>query len=397
MCVSIFYYTSLYFFLYVSLSSQSLSLSFYIYLCLSVYLDFLCQSTVSIHTAIYLCSSLNCGKNTAIYQYLYPSLNCCRNAAVYLCSSLDCCRIQLSLLCSHSSNLFFPLLKALVLAPTRELARQSHSVIQAISYYLDITVYACIGGQRVSNMAQILRSGVHVVIGRKNTSIIFLFGFCPFQSWLSFLFSSLVIHCTVFCFSPSFSPLVVSCFCRPPTVFFFLFVFSRAHLHGWFPTQQRLLSCGLLSELSFKFFLPLHLRVCICMNPFLISLNLFLSYRISLFSSLSLFSLFPKVSGHTTAIVVQSGSNKPPCQLSLSRQAITFTQHWSKLLMHMLTTVFFSPDCCSSGTPGRVKHMVDSGALCTDYVKTFVLDEVDIMLSEGFKEQVYPGQRSHVI
>ncbi|KAI9144723.1 P-loop containing nucleoside triphosphate hydrolase protein [Paraphysoderma sedebokerense] len=41
------------------------------------------------------------------------------------------------------------------------------------------------------------------------------------------------------------------------------------------------------------------------------------------------------------------------------------------------------------GTPGRVYDMINRGALRTDSVKMFVLDEADEMLSRGFKDQIY--------
>ncbi|KAL2911953.1 translation initiation factor eIF4A [Polyrhizophydium stewartii] len=41
------------------------------------------------------------------------------------------------------------------------------------------------------------------------------------------------------------------------------------------------------------------------------------------------------------------------------------------------------------GTPGRVLDMINRGALRTDHIKMFVLDEADEMLSRGFKEQIY--------
>ena len=41
-----------------------------------------------------------------------------------------------------------------------------------------------------------------------------------------------------------------------------------------------------------------------------------------------------------------------------------------------------------AGTPGRVKHMISSQALDTRHIKTLVLDEVDVMLSRGFEDQV---------
>jgi len=41
------------------------------------------------------------------------------------------------------------------------------------------------------------------------------------------------------------------------------------------------------------------------------------------------------------------------------------------------------------GTPGRVYDMIQRRALRTDYIKQFVLDEADEMLSRGFKDQIY--------
>lgn len=41
------------------------------------------------------------------------------------------------------------------------------------------------------------------------------------------------------------------------------------------------------------------------------------------------------------------------------------------------------------GTPGRVNDMIQRGALKTDKIKMFVLDEADEMLSRGFKDQIY--------
>jgi translation initiation factor 4A len=41
------------------------------------------------------------------------------------------------------------------------------------------------------------------------------------------------------------------------------------------------------------------------------------------------------------------------------------------------------------GTPGRVFDMINRGALGTDSMKMFVLDEADEMLSRGFKDQIY--------
>ncbi|ELT91440.1 hypothetical protein CAPTEDRAFT_190362 [Capitella teleta] len=41
------------------------------------------------------------------------------------------------------------------------------------------------------------------------------------------------------------------------------------------------------------------------------------------------------------------------------------------------------------GTPGRVFDMINRRALKTRYIKMFVLDEADEMLSRGFKDQIY--------
>jgi len=40
------------------------------------------------------------------------------------------------------------------------------------------------------------------------------------------------------------------------------------------------------------------------------------------------------------------------------------------------------------GTPGRVHDMMRRGFLKTDYLKLFILDEADEMLSRGFKQQI---------
>lgn len=41
------------------------------------------------------------------------------------------------------------------------------------------------------------------------------------------------------------------------------------------------------------------------------------------------------------------------------------------------------------GTPGRVKDMITRNALNPSFIKLFVLDEADEMLSRGFKDQIY--------
>lgn len=44
---------------------------------------------------------------------------------------------------------------------------------------------------------------------------------------------------------------------------------------------------------------------------------------------------------------------------------------------------------CVVGTPGRVFDMISRGALSTESMKMFILDEADEMLSRGFKDQIY--------
>lgn len=55
--------------------------------------------------------------------------------------------------------------QVLALTPTRELALQVHSVYSSISTYLDIKVHCLIGGTSRREDENILRDGVHVIIG----------------------------------------------------------------------------------------------------------------------------------------------------------------------------------------------------------------------------------------
>jgi len=55
--------------------------------------------------------------------------------------------------------------QALVLAPTRELAKQIHKVIIALGDYMGAKSYACIGGTRVIEDVGNLENGVHVIVG----------------------------------------------------------------------------------------------------------------------------------------------------------------------------------------------------------------------------------------
>jgi len=55
--------------------------------------------------------------------------------------------------------------QVLVLAPTRELALQTHKVANALGHYLGLKCYACIGGTNRRNDVVNLRTGQHVVCG----------------------------------------------------------------------------------------------------------------------------------------------------------------------------------------------------------------------------------------
>lgn len=55
--------------------------------------------------------------------------------------------------------------QALILAPTRELAQQIQRVVLAIGDYLEVRCHACVGGTLVRDDIDILRNGVHMVVG----------------------------------------------------------------------------------------------------------------------------------------------------------------------------------------------------------------------------------------
>lgn len=55
--------------------------------------------------------------------------------------------------------------QALILAPARELAQQIQKVVSAIGDYMKVKVHACVGGTAVREDLQILKEGVHVVVG----------------------------------------------------------------------------------------------------------------------------------------------------------------------------------------------------------------------------------------
>ena len=55
--------------------------------------------------------------------------------------------------------------QAMILAPTRELAQQIQKVTAALGDYMKVKVHACVGGTNVREDLQILREGVHVIVG----------------------------------------------------------------------------------------------------------------------------------------------------------------------------------------------------------------------------------------
>ncbi len=55
--------------------------------------------------------------------------------------------------------------QALILAPTRELAQQTQSVILALGDYMNVQVHACIGGTKVGEDVKKLDHGQHVIVG----------------------------------------------------------------------------------------------------------------------------------------------------------------------------------------------------------------------------------------
>jgi len=55
--------------------------------------------------------------------------------------------------------------QTLILAPTRELANQIHKVVLALGDYLKVQCHVCIGGTSVRDDIDVLRNGVHVVVG----------------------------------------------------------------------------------------------------------------------------------------------------------------------------------------------------------------------------------------
>jgi len=58
-----------------------------------------------------------------------------------------------------------PVVQALILAPTRELANQIQKVVDALGDFLGAKAYACIGGGSIRDDVTYLQNGVHIVVG----------------------------------------------------------------------------------------------------------------------------------------------------------------------------------------------------------------------------------------
>ena len=55
--------------------------------------------------------------------------------------------------------------QAIIVAPTRELVHQIINVMKALSSHMKCIIHSCVGGTQVSNDINILKNGVHVVVG----------------------------------------------------------------------------------------------------------------------------------------------------------------------------------------------------------------------------------------
>ena len=79
--------------------------------------------------------------------------------------AVDQCQVH-NITCLHMNYALFIILQALVLAPTRELARQTETVLLALGDYMKVNVFLVVGGEKVRDMMAALNSGVHVVVGK---------------------------------------------------------------------------------------------------------------------------------------------------------------------------------------------------------------------------------------
>ena len=56
-------------------------------------------------------------------------------------------------------------IQALIIAPTRELARQIFNVVNKLGLYLKVKVHLCIGGVSVLEDKKKIKEGVHIIVG----------------------------------------------------------------------------------------------------------------------------------------------------------------------------------------------------------------------------------------
>ncbi|KAI1315454.1 translation initiation factor eIF4A [Mortierella claussenii] len=141
-------------------------------------------------------------------------------------------------------------------------------------------------------------------------------------------------------------------------------------------------------------------------------------------SSIQQRAILPVLKGHDVIAQAQSGTGKtatfsisvlqqldltnPQCQALLLAPTRELAQQIQKVVLALGDFLKVQCQACIGGTnvrddmarltvgshvvvgtPGRVMDMIKRGALKTDSIKMFVLDEADEMLSRGFTEQIY--------
>ncbi|KAF9433076.1 translation initiation factor eIF4A [Entomortierella beljakovae] len=141
-------------------------------------------------------------------------------------------------------------------------------------------------------------------------------------------------------------------------------------------------------------------------------------------SSIQQRAILPVLKGHDVIAQAQSGTGKtatfsistlqkldksnPQCQALLLAPTRELAQQTQKVVLALGDFMNIQCHACIGGTnvrddmtaltkgshvvvgtPGRAIDMINRGALKTDSIKLFVLDEADEMLSRGFKDQIY--------
>ncbi|KAG0096629.1 translation initiation factor eIF4A [Podila epicladia] len=141
-------------------------------------------------------------------------------------------------------------------------------------------------------------------------------------------------------------------------------------------------------------------------------------------SSIQQRAILPVVKGHDVIAQAQSGTGKtatfsisalqkldlsnPQCQALILAPTRELAQQIQKVVIALGDFMKVTCHACIGGTnvredmkilgdgaqvvvgtPGRVFDMINRGALKTDHMKMFILDEADEMLSRGFNDQIY--------